>query len=664
MLSILRNKFEDKSAVIGVVLVAIISFLFVFLCSYTTSPLYIDGYARGIEGGDSAHYLTMGKEWLSGKVPYRDIFDHKGPIIYFVNMLGFAICGSATGVFILQLFFMFATFMGIYKIASLSDRNVFYKIIAVLISALILPVTYAGGNMCEEYSLPFIAFSAYFQIKYLMSSDGKMNTLGDHNPKWAFLYGLSFGICFLIKVTQAITICMGVLVIVIILLINKNFKNLLSNALWFIGGFAAISLPFVIYFCANGCLKDFLYTTIIFNVEYKSHFSSWLISTDSGSFVEFIKSTLSYSCCLFSSVLYLYAKKYRMAIYSVACFIIETYLFFSGTAFWHYTMICLFQIPIFLNALSDIRTDKGGFILKSISMFLVLLLSYNRFYSTISDTFYQIEQNSVETTMDFDCLLDLIPDDEKQTLSLYGDQWAKPLLVKEDIPAYYKYYMIQEWVAGFDDKVKNEIHDIYMNGDAKWILCDSSTSVIQDVLDQRYTLIAQNGEYRLFCLNEYSSTVALGIKAITDLPSYLTELKNLDNCTIYMAVKDIQGYSLTQEIIDQMKEVGFTDVDGLLEHEYHSYIGAVSSGQAVVCMMGTGDNEEGVVSYSGEINGHTVMLESRTLNAGNNSIINIDGINYSKNERGFNFVVIDNETGGLVDRVCFDTHVDEFTCIR
>lgn len=40
---------------------SILGILFVFFFSYSTSPLYPDYY-----GGDSAQFLTIGKEWMLG----------------------------------------------------------------------------------------------------------------------------------------------------------------------------------------------------------------------------------------------------------------------------------------------------------------------------------------------------------------------------------------------------------------------------------------------------------------------------------------------------------------------------------------------------------------------------------------------------------------------
>lgn len=41
------------------------------------------------------------------------------------------------------------------------------------------------------------------------------------------------------------------------------------------------------------------------------------------------------------------------------------------------------------------------------------------------------------------------------------------------------------------------------------------------------------------------------------------------------SVRDIQGYSLTQEQADLLKALGFDNADTLLEHEYHSFVGVI-----------------------------------------------------------------------------------------
>ncbi|MBR0469737.1 MAG: hypothetical protein IJJ55_00820, partial [Clostridia bacterium] len=53
---------------------------FLLLLSASTSPLYAD-YCDG----DSSIFMLIGKAIASGKNVYRDFFDHKGPILFYLN---------------------------------------------------------------------------------------------------------------------------------------------------------------------------------------------------------------------------------------------------------------------------------------------------------------------------------------------------------------------------------------------------------------------------------------------------------------------------------------------------------------------------------------------------------------------------------------------------
>ena len=54
---------------------------------------------------DSSVFLYIGKQMHAGKVPYVDLFDHKGPLLYLIQYLGFSIWKDsvAGGVWILEL---------------------------------------------------------------------------------------------------------------------------------------------------------------------------------------------------------------------------------------------------------------------------------------------------------------------------------------------------------------------------------------------------------------------------------------------------------------------------------------------------------------------------------------------------------------------------------
>lgn len=153
----------------------------------------------------------------------------------------------------------------------------------------------------------------------------------------------------------------------------------------------------------------------------------------------------------------------------------------------------------------------------------------------------------------------------------------------------------------------------------------------------------------------------LELKSTKSLGDYLDLLRQYrsDRYTIFVSVKDIQGYALTQEIVDKMISLGYEGGGILLDKQYHSFIGMVH-GADVIELYG-GDE---ALFYDGEINKRKLFLSSQTLNQGNLSEIKIGAKDYSQNKRGLNFVLYDNQTEEVIDAVSFDTHVPEFTCSR
>src|SRR5258708_38768094 len=48
-----------------------------------------------LPGRDQGVYLYIGRGILHGGIPYRDFWDHKGPLIYYINALGLLLAGKA-----------------------------------------------------------------------------------------------------------------------------------------------------------------------------------------------------------------------------------------------------------------------------------------------------------------------------------------------------------------------------------------------------------------------------------------------------------------------------------------------------------------------------------------------------------------------------------------
>ena len=88
-------RFREREGFIYIFLV-LYALILLLWYSYTTSPLY------NRIGFDSEIFKIMGIGILEGKVPYRVLFDHKGPVIFFITALGQLFSPGRTGLFLLR----------------------------------------------------------------------------------------------------------------------------------------------------------------------------------------------------------------------------------------------------------------------------------------------------------------------------------------------------------------------------------------------------------------------------------------------------------------------------------------------------------------------------------------------------------------------------------
>src|SRR5438105_1040997 len=162
---------------------------------------------REMPDRDPGVFLYIGNQVLHGKVPYRDVWDHKPPVIFYVNALGLVLGGGSTwGVWVLELISLYAAaVLGFITIERAFGTlpAVFASIAWVASSGLVLE----GGNYTEEFALPF-----QFAALYLFWRSEQEARYG-----WrAAFIGVTAAICLLLKPTLV-----GVPVSIIIYLLLK-----------------------------------------------------------------------------------------------------------------------------------------------------------------------------------------------------------------------------------------------------------------------------------------------------------------------------------------------------------------------------------------------------------------------------------------------------------
>ena len=140
-------------------------------------------------------FFTVGKSILDGLVPYRDLYEQKGPVLYFLFAAAAAVSrDSFLGVWLLEtLFFsLFLYFSGKCALVHLGNGRAVYAILLLLAPATMLCTAFLYGGGAEELCLWTLSYSLYkfdlaFQKKRLL-----------HTGE-AFSIGLCAAFCLYIK---------------------------------------------------------------------------------------------------------------------------------------------------------------------------------------------------------------------------------------------------------------------------------------------------------------------------------------------------------------------------------------------------------------------------------------------------------------------------------
>ena len=138
---------------------------------------------------------------------------------------------------------------------------------------------------------------------------------------------------------------------------------------------------------------------------------------------------------------------------------------------------------------------------------------------------------------------------------------------------------------------------------------------------------------------------------------YLSSLKDRD-ITVFISIKDEGTVALTSVLLDDLASLGVKeDLNGKARYSYYAVIN-LGDGEVIEKL----DKEQ--VSYDGKIGDASYSIISAGFDAGNQSSIVIDGIEYTKNARGMNVVIYDNQLGEVVESLAFDTYANEMWVTR
>ncbi len=250
------HNFYQTNAKFIVIFIAFTTILVLFLNS-RNSPFY--PFNTWV---DPNTMFTVGKGVLKGYVPYRDLYEQKGPLLIFIHTFGAVVSyDTFIGIWFLELIACFAFLILIYKITSIYfSRN---SIIIVPLTAVIIYSckAFKAGDLAEEYSLPFLAYTLYLGIKALETNDLP-------SKQEFFLIGVTSGCVFWMKYSLVGLYIGWFISLLFYAILKQKLKIYIRGILLLITGVSTITMPIILYFILNSAEKDLFRAYFYNNIFY------------------------------------------------------------------------------------------------------------------------------------------------------------------------------------------------------------------------------------------------------------------------------------------------------------------------------------------------------------------------------------------------------------
>lgn len=210
-------------------------------------------------GRDGGIFLYVGSLILKGRIPYLEVWENKGPLVFYINALGQALFdGSRWGVWFLEfLFFFCAGVLGYIVIKRL--MGVIPALVGTFIWTIAAGNVLQGGNFSEEYSLLF-SFIALF---------GFWKSL-EHPQKnfYVLLVGISLGLNILLRPNNISMQAGAAGAYLILALFSKEWRIFFKRVLWYAIGVLVVIVPVILYFSIQGALTEMINVVLVFNFQY------------------------------------------------------------------------------------------------------------------------------------------------------------------------------------------------------------------------------------------------------------------------------------------------------------------------------------------------------------------------------------------------------------
>lgn len=332
---------RNRISAAEIIFIAVTGFLTILICS-KSSPLYpINDWV------DANTYLTIGRAMHDGAVPYRDLYEQKGPILYFLHAAAALISDSS--------------FFGVFLIESAACAvflTVSYRILLNFgisrplgLIPLISMVIYSSGAFChgdsaEELCLPLLACSLCMAFE----------TLGRGKPLTFRQWFVSGVLCMVVFWTKfsLMGFYAAFFIAALSFAVKENVTTAVKGVMWTASGAISVTLPVLLYFAFNGALYE------LFDVYFADNLFRYGASTPltanltDGAKFSFIHLTIPAVIIILGAAAFAFRKRNREFLLFVFILAVTFLSVFGGhLSYRYYPLPLAVFVPVAVGAIPD-----------------------------------------------------------------------------------------------------------------------------------------------------------------------------------------------------------------------------------------------------------------------------------------------------------------------
>ena len=396
--NIINNKYYNK--------IFIFIFITTLICS-GASPFV------NLVKEDQAILYAIGKCIAKGQVLFRDVCDHKGSYLFFLNAISYLISSifpfqNFIGLYIFEFISMLVMALYLFKIFNiyLNKDLSFYSLLSFF-AVYYYRGLFRFGNRYETWILTMQIVSIY-DILLRLNSVCK-NDYSNIKFKYFFLHGIFVGIVFNMKMNY-IAMWGALIFFFIYLIIKKEYILCFKNVvLGFLTGFIIANIPMLIYCAINNSFKEMFFWSILLNFNYVKSSSMSLFYRLYMTITEI--TYLPVYVIIFIGFIYLLIQKIdiKVKIYYLLSFVFSIYVVamsYVGLFFFHYNIYMLpFMIPFFIMIFGIIskyeRIYKNIILKYSYYLLVILFIIYaNKILGRSKPMLNETERNIIKSIQD------------------------------------------------------------------------------------------------------------------------------------------------------------------------------------------------------------------------------------------------------------------------